>query len=572
MSGAAVTSNELILTIVPAAKEWQESTLKAAVDVLDSSKQTSAVSPNQSDPQMQAAVKRLRYLGSAGAAKEMAHRMTGSSMDWDFEAGLVGSPERGIALEEMKKLLVEPSFPVTGGFLSTMSILSLSEDIVDDVPEKREEAEAEFRRELISAIGQKRGMALAVSSNTVVEDAAIYSHPLPADLKRSLTHELIGNFDKLPIEKQAELIEDRWPALDHQEMLPLLRKVASRYQDFPQLRAKYAYPFNRASGAALLHWYEMAPNEARSAVIQEILRPKPRFNANLLGILPEKELPEADQILVEHLKSQAHSEVAPNIASLIERYATAAVEPQVMSFLDPLVGKLVCEEQNSLLAYVLKVDPEVARPRLERAMAAGGVCSQSLLSEIAAVQNHGMLQDIAIKSLDDPDPEVVGSAATYLKQFGPASAEEALWARFTAWSERWKGRESELQSTPGHSIDGLYESDAGSKLMEALASGQGWLADEAKLRRLIDLSVGPQQRQQAEQYLRIWQKRPWSIELISSDQRRFHILQYHEASVEAAEQKLLQFPRGSTFQWSGVGPEGEGKVFEEMSNSQLSTA
>jgi hypothetical protein len=37
--------------------------------------------------------------------------------------------------------------------------------------------------------------------------------------------------------------------------------------------------------------------------------------------------------------------------------------------------------------------------------------------------------------------------------------------------------------------------------MEALASGRGWLADETKLHRLIDLSVGQQQRQQAEQYL-----------------------------------------------------------------------
>ena len=50
----------------------------------------------------------------------------------------------------------------------------------------------------------------------------------------------------------------------------------------------------------------------------------------------------------------------------------------------------------------------------------------------------------------------------------------------TASGGALKGRESELQSTPGHSIDGLYESDAGSKLMEPR---QGWLSHEAKLRR-----------------------------------------------------------------------------------------
>jgi len=179
----------------------------------------------------------------------------------------------------------------------------------------------------------------------------------------------------LPTQKQAELLQYRWPALDKQEMLPLLRKIATRYQDFPELRATDAFEFNNASGAALTHWYEVEPHEARPTIIHEILRPKPRFNAGVLGILPDKQLAEADQTLVEHLNSQQNFGIRSNIASLIYRYPTPAVEPQVTSFLDPSIGKLECAVQEPLLAYVLKVDPEGARPRLQEAMTARGQAS-----------------------------------------------------------------------------------------------------------------------------------------------------------------------------------------------------
>jgi len=127
-------------------------------------------------------------------------------------------------------------------------------------------------------------------------------------------------------------------------------------------------------------------------------------------------------------------------------------------------------------------------------------CNHMLLPEVASLQNAEMLQDVAIKGLDDADPEVVSSAAKYLMEFGSASTEDLLWAKFTSWSELWKGRESELQSTPGQKMDGAYQLGAGTSLMQALAAGHAWLADETKLQRLVDLSIGPQQRQQAAQY------------------------------------------------------------------------
>jgi hypothetical protein len=560
-----VASNSLILTIVPSTRAWQESTLRNALHILDSATVASSRSSGLQDPRSEA-IKNLRYLGTPEAAREMAVRLTGGNSDWDLEAGLVGSPTRSAGLEEMKMLLVSPTFPVTDRFLGTMSVLALPEDASNNAPAQRAQAEAEFRADLISAMEQKQGAAQAVSINTLVEGTAIAGHALPDELKRTVTRELVENFDKLSPQKQAELFQYRWGALDHEEMLPLLRKIAQRYRDFPQLREINAFELNNASAAALEHWYETSPDEARPVVLHEILRPKPRFNASVLGILPDSELPEVDQALVEHLVSSQDFDVSSNIASLIQRYATAAIEPQIVNFLDPVVGKLACAVQEPLLAYLLKIDSEAARPRLDQAMAARGqgffACNHSLLQGVAKLHDDKMLQDLAIRSLDDPDPQVVEDAATYLGTFGSASAEQVLWAHLISWSERWKGREKELQYVPDQKMDGVYEAGAGSKLVSAIATGHAWLVDDAKLRRLIDLSVAAGQRQQAEQFLRQWQTRPWSILLIGDNQ--FQIAQYDEISLARAEEKLQQFPAGSTFQW--VGPDTQGKYFGKISS------
>jgi hypothetical protein len=554
-----VTSNSLALTILPAARDWQDATLKSAIQVLDSTRAPQVPASDPADPRTQA-VKTLRYLGTPEAAREMARRLNGSVSEWDFAAGLMGSPARSAALEEMKKLLIDPSFPVSGRFLGTMSVLALPDGIVDNTPEQREKAEAEFRQELMSALPQKQGAALAVSNKTIITNAVASSSSLSADAKRTLTRQLVANFDTLSSQEQYGLLALRWSALDHQEMLPLLKRVAKQESD--------DMPSKLASAAALKRWYELAPEEARPVIIQEILRPKPRFSARTLGILPDKELPEADQPLLEHLTPTSDFWASSNSASLLQRYATPAAEPKVVAFLDPVVGKLPCAIQAPLLAYVLKNDSTAARPLLERATAARGkgstACNHSLLTDVGLLQSNPVLQEVAMKSLDDSDPEVIGDAASYLKQFGSAAAENVLWSRLVAWSERWKGHEKDLQSVPGENMSAMYESAAGSHLIDALGAGHGWLPDDAKLRRLIDLSVTQGQKQQAEQFLRVWQMRPWAVTFLPVV-GQVHIAQFEETSIETAKEKLLQFPSGSAFEWIHFGQEDEQKAFEEMS-------
>jgi hypothetical protein len=89
----SVTSNELLLTIVPATPEWQQETLQHALVALSGSRPTAAQASGQSDPRRDA-VKVLRYLGTPAAAREMARRLNDPYCASDCTFGLIGSPAR----------------------------------------------------------------------------------------------------------------------------------------------------------------------------------------------------------------------------------------------------------------------------------------------------------------------------------------------------------------------------------------------------------------------------------------------------------------------------------------------
>ena len=303
-------------------------------------------------------------------------------------------------------------------------------------------------------------------------------------------------------------------------------------------------------------------------MIEEILRPKPRFNASVLGMLPDKELPEAGPPLVERLREMADFNVAGNIASLIHRYADGSVEPQVIAFLDERLDELACEVQDPLLAYLLKQDPAAARPLLTKSLAPRGDdrawCFKDMFTSLGKLQNSSLLEELAIPALEHPDGRVVAQAATYLKDHGSAAAEGPLFDRFAEWSRQWRGREPKPDSVSGQSQETGQGWSVGSSLMEAVALGQGWLADQTTLQRLAALSVGSQQRQQAEQYLSAWETRPWRIQVLTADPVTLGILIYDGLSLDAAKEKLKQFPRGTRFVWTDtVG--GADRAFAELS-------
>jgi hypothetical protein len=128
-----------------------------------------------------------------------------------------------------------------------------------------------------------------------------------------------------------------------------------------------AYDYFKLSGDALIRWYELDPEGARPAVLAEIVRKRPRYSANTLGMLPDKVLPNEERAIADHFLAADGAAVEGNLASLLNRYADAAVLLQVLPKITrKLDGLWACIPENNAVAYVQKVDPDAAKPLIER--------------------------------------------------------------------------------------------------------------------------------------------------------------------------------------------------------------
>jgi hypothetical protein len=526
-------SNELRLTIVAATPEWQQETLQRAVAALN-------------NPATRfAAGQTLRYLGTEAAVREMAHH----AQDQECRLGLASSPFRAAGLQEMRKLLRDPDIAIDRQFLDTLALLSVPDTPGSHIQDFNLISDR-LQQELISVISLKQGPAVMASVRTILESP----RGVQPEVRQALTDVLIANFDSLSIIEQANLLRNPMTPIDRPLMVPLLRKMAERYQDFPQAQSGEAMTFNRLAGDALVEWYSFDAVGARPAIIREILRPNPRFGIDVLGILPEKELPEVEKPLVANFEAAADRLAAHNIATLIGRYAGAGSEATLLAHLDHDLAAGICDTEAPLLAWLLRVHPEQAQARLEKP--AKG-CRISL-AEIGRLQSGKVLEALAIQALDSADGFAVADGAAYLQDYGSADAEDAIWAHFDAWSKQWTGNESRLNSSQ-------QDVRAGQGLLQALIMGNAWLVSDTKLRRMLDLAVGQGQRQQVQQYIQIWRNRPWIVRGSGYDQ--FQIGWYHSLSIDAAKRKLAQFPKASEFRWIAQGLPTDPTTFKELAQS-----
>jgi len=552
ISPVTARSNKITLKIVAADPVWQKQIFKDAVAKLDApAPPVNQIKPYETSRSQ--ALETLRFLGTADAAREMAKRMRGedsSGLDYICMLGLISSPERSVARTALEDALTAPDHPVNGNLLYALRMVTSNASAPD---EDWRETNERILEELVAALPGKRGQALLISLNTAVSQAWDLNS-LSQQTTEKLLSQLVSLFDQLPVAEKNSLLNFRWDKIKSPALLPILKRYAQSYRDFPEMRGEPAYNLRELSGIALKRWYELDPAGARSAIITEISRPRPRFGARVLGLLPDKTLPEVDSALAEHFVASNDFDGESNVASLIARYSTDAILPQIIDKLDPKIGKCACNIQNPILGYVLRVNPMTARPRIEKAIAARGeaftACNQLLFQTVSEIQYDPVLEDIGIKSLDDPDPEVAMTAATMLGNFGSPAAESALRQRYASWSAQWVGHESDLDMLFAAGVnEKFYQRGLGLNLMQALATGKGWLTDKTELQQLSQLNEVRAIQQRLDGYITMWEDLPLTIHVDSSSAFGFQaeVAQYEFQSMDGLKKKLTQFPSGTTF-------------------------
>ena len=547
-------SNEITLKIVAADPVWQKRIFKNAVANLDAPEPLKAEQKEQYATLRRQAVETLRFLGTPDAVREMAKRMRGedsSGLEYICMLGLISAPDRSVARTGLEEALADPDHPIDSKFLYALRTINSDPNSPNA---NWRQAQQKVAEELFAVLPGKRGKALSISLSTAVNEAW-NGNNVPRQTIDKWIAQLVSMFDQLPSNEQNTLLTFRWDKIKSPALLPILKRYAQSYRDFPQMRESKAYDSLQLSAAALQRWYELDPAGARPAIITEITRPRPRFDARVLGLLPDKTLPEVDFALAEHFVASDDLDGESNLASLIARYATDAILPQITEKLDHKIGRWACASQNPILSYVLRVNPESARPRIEKAIAARGeglsACNHELFQIVSELHYDPLLEDLAIKSLDDPDPQVAMNAATVLGRFGSPAAESALWQRYASWSAQWAERESELDITIADRVtEKVYQLGLGVNLLQALATGKAWLSDRTDLQRLSQLTRVRRVQQQLDGYLKSWENPVVSISFEHGPEPfpfRARVAQYQFQSRDALKEKLAQFPPGTKF-------------------------
>src|SRR5205085_566192 len=145
----------------------------------------------------------------------------------------------------------------------------------------------------------------------------------------------------------------------------------------------------------------------------------------VLGMLPERELPQVEEPLIAKLKTGNGTELD---YQLLERYASTRLLPEMQSVYEANRGEWACAPQGSMLRYFLRVSPEYGIAQVRHALSDRETtdCYKIQLTGLNEGIRRPELEQLALAALSDPEPEVAGNAAEALGKYGSRKAEAAL--------------------------------------------------------------------------------------------------------------------------------------------------
>jgi hypothetical protein len=576
------TSNTIDFEILRPNPKWEKQQIQEAIAAI-----------NAKTHDARAACRTLRFMNSAAAESEMI-RLYKAPCEAEFQLGLVGSPRRGAVIEAMETELAAPDFPVTSNFVHTLSSLAFMNENSASLPDypandpekiktwqalaqKRRDAfddiSARYIRTLAATVTRKEKAARAITLNTLIEFA---SSNLDEKHQRGDgdIDQLMGLmpdlFLDLPADRQSSLLTNFWRRLASPAMLPVLRQLVDRESTPRDSREE-------VRSIALRRLYQLAPDEGRAIILREMKRTPPRIRGYVLDILPDAELAEVDEMLEARLaKSPPDQELeaVADYSHLIGRYATANSLSRVKPVAAKWIGKMACGPQASLLAYLLRVDPDYAAAAFEQGLAARGKgdtgCYRIQFEQVSRISPSPVLEEFAIQHLDDPDRPVAVQAIQFLGRRGSPAAEKPLWNSLERWHQQWQTRREEVQP---QIVNGMVAGEPAQfevELVRALINGPGWFADSDKLKRIEELCLTPGSRAEVQSALHELDNHTIHIGLGPSEDfpTFIQVGRFNAQSIGALKEKLSHMPKGTHFVWEcfSTDADSEARLFQEMKN------
>jgi hypothetical protein len=579
---------EIVVEIAPAGDAWKKTVIEQGVAAWMAGLPPNAKpqSPEYLDYEHKAQA--LCNLGTPEAALALVGLL---SRGIDTTHCLNNNSNKDVAQAEMGRLLIDPNVGVRPMFFAAYAkLLSRDEvkrsEILAVPPNNRDEVKHsarlavppnvvnEVRQTLFASLPKKTPDEMILSLETVlrnpmngywvVQGSSYDSHdPYSSEIIAMAA----ANFDRLTQETQAALLDADWHHLRSPLMLPVVRRRAGA-----------------GDGHALLRWFELDPSAATAFMRQEVVRPEPRFSSLYLR-LPEESLPAQEQQIAANFMALGSAQELVRAATLLHRYATRATLPTVLPFVDQHMTEWPCELQIPVLAYLLKVSPDDARPRIERVLqkVSPPYCPRGeFFSSLGYMEASPMLDSLAAKQVED-GTSLAADAAEYLGRYGSAAMKSEVWEQLRRWHKRYVESGAKLRMSNSQNTQDdwqLYNLD--SRLRNAYVNAQGWTLSPEDVNGLStlmndkekgelacafncssQLGVGPASGN-FDIYGRVngpvFPTESRIDYLMPTESFHYSINQYQCANLKALKQKLLQFPAGSTFSVAHTGSidDGEG--------------
>jgi hypothetical protein len=434
----------------------------------------------------------LRHLDARESVAAMVARYDtiARQANFDVVAGLFSATDRSFVIETMERR-VDAGDVTDAGFLGWLATVQsafehpLPGRDAAAMHARRQEILADLEARWIASSRQSpptQGSLQRLLSHLSGATSATIARALHADAETRPDF-AVAAFLALPADQQYVLLEYRWESLKAAWTGAALRLL------YDALPAGPGSP--HGFGAAVMkRLVEMTSDAGRRLILDELRSGAKSVGYDVLASLPEKELPELDDVLATRFE-RALAGAVPGAdpaesAWLIARYASRNFVPAARRHLE---RGFACEIEAALIVYLLKHDVESTRQVLSPSLDRRDRCRQAPFGLIARRHWDQVLERAVIAHLDDQSIETSSQAAMVLGQYGTAAVRDALLRRLEEWSREWRGRQAELDRFPASpmALDSPVRIE--NAVVNALLSSDRWTLTPAELSRTLGLCV-----------------------------------------------------------------------------------
>lgn len=436
----------------------------------------------------------LSYLTGEPSTREKIRRFLnpeqrGGNYGSHIWYGLFIARNRALVLKLLENALRDSNVPVTSQILTAVTRLKTllthgvqeKGDVVHgrlEPPEhpRAREIRDEYVAELAAGLAKRTGENQTTTAVTILTVASADSQTASVD-KREALWILAQQFDTLDPFLQEWLLRAHWEAFR-----------ASAVPALKQMLAMSGIVWTNIRATALTRLMEIAPDEARSYAIAEILDPTSPLDPKILSALEDKSLPEADAALLEQVRRATASPMKGDPTSLkfkldlLVRFATESIYPEVMELYATRGVNKHEEIRARLLAYLAKHNEREAIPLIEQAVSELKPHEHPrILIELTEVYYSDSIGVIVKKLLETDNYAHVSHAAYLIGKYGVAGDERVLEARLKRWRDEWRDRAVEA--------DDQHQGQIEHALISALINGRQWKLAPERVQELKESCV-----------------------------------------------------------------------------------